>query len=539
MAGALVQFSQILRAPEAPVPESEALPEALDALRVAITVFDKDMRVVYINQHFNYLFRSMPDRKDLLGSSYEDLIRHEVDGGEIAADSLDAGLAEFIAKRNAQFRIGEYRPFDIALADGRIVEIKVRPTKTGGWIALWTDVTQARHTLMRFEDVTELSTDAVAFYDEADLLIACNDGYAALVGVSSPEQIKGKSFADITQRAVESDQFIMDLDIDFVAQRLAMRQVPTAVYTLQTRSGTSYLVRDRATRDGGRAVAFTDVTDGRRTELALDEQIQALKRTQSALASLRAESFRQASYLADVTRKLGAARAEAGVAKTALLRTMSHELKTPLNAIIGFADLLQTPGATWSPLQVVEYAGLIHAGGMNLLRLLNQILDLTRIAGGRYELRREPLDGRMMMRDVRDSFTERANAKALTVNDAGCLSHVSVDADESALRSMLGQLVDNAVNFTPNGGAVELSVDVMGTYGRFTVADNGYGVEPEDLQRILEPFEQVGRGTADHRGGAGLGLTLTKALAELHGGSLTLQSAAGRGFTAVLELPLA
>jgi signal transduction histidine kinase len=532
-----LKLSQILHAPTE-APESDLLPEALDALRVAITVFDSQMRLVYANQHFNYLFRSMPDRDELTGITYEHLIRREIDGGEIAETALIGGVNEFIARRYAQFRKGEYHPLDLELSDGRIVEIKARPTKDGGWIALWTDVTHARHTLMRFEDVTELSTDAVAFYDEADRLIACNDGYARMVA-SSPDQLKGLSFVDILRRAVESDQFLIDPDVDFVAQRVGMRQVPSAVYTLQTKAGSSYLVRDRATRDGGRAVVFTDVTDSRRTEAALDEQLQALRRTQSALASLRAESLRQASYLADVTRKLGAARAEAGVAKTALLRTMSHELKTPLNAIIGFADLLRTPGVTWTPLQVVEYADLIHAGGMNLLRLLTQILDLTRIAGGRYDLRREPLNARLSMRDVCESFAERAREKAITFGEVKGEGEIVVDADETALRNMLSQLVDNAVNFTPKGGTVDLTVDRMGTYARFTVADNGPGVEPEDLQRILEPFEQVGRGTADHSGGAGLGLTVTKALAELHGGSLTLKSVFGRGFTAVLELPVA
>jgi two-component system cell cycle sensor histidine kinase PleC len=526
-----------MHASESEAPASAFLPEALDALRVALTVFDADMRLVYANRHFNYLFRSMPDRETLIGAKYEDLIRREVEGGEIAPAALLPGLATFIARRQAQFRVGEFRPMDVALSDGRIIEIKARRTKSGGWIALWTDVTQARHDLMRFEAVTELSSDAVAFYDKADKLVMCNDGYAKMVGLTSPDQLKGLFFADIVRRAVESDQFVIDADIDFVAQRTAMRRVPTAAYTLQTKSGTSYLVRDRATRDGGRAVVFTDVTDNRRTEAALDEQIQALKRTQHALASLRAESVRQASYLEDVTRQLGAVKAEAGTAKTALMRTMSHELKTPLNAIIGFADLLRTPGANWSPLQVVEYADLIHTGGLSLLRLLNQILDLTRIAGGRYDLRRDRLDAKLTMQDVQANFAERAQAKSIAINANACVSGVIVDADENALRGMLAQLLDNAINFTQAGGKVDLMVNRAGPRVRFVVSDNGPGVEPEDLERILEPFEQVGRSTSDHQGGAGLGLTLAKSLAELHGGSLAVESVPGHGFTAMLELP--
>lgn len=530
---------QVLRAAQAEAPDWELLTAALDALRVAITVFDSEMRLVYANQHLNYLFRSLPDRQELLGKTYAELVCLEAEGGEIAPQALVQGVDEFVEAHVSQFRKGEFQPRDIELSDGRIVEIKVREVKGGGWIVLWSDVTQARHTLMRFEDVTELSTDAVAFYDKNDRLVACNEGFARMVGVKSPDDIRGLFFADVVRRAVESNQFIIEKGVDLVEQRIAMRRVPTAAYTLQSKNGSSYLVRDRATRDGGRATVFTDVTDNRRTKAALDEQVQALKRTEQALASLRAESVRQASYLADVTRKLGAVQAEAGAAKTALLRTMSHELKTPLNAIIGFADLLRTPGVNWSPLQVIEYAELIHAGGLNLLRLLTQILDLTRIAAGRYELRRETLDGGLVVADVLDAFAGRAEAKSIALVNAGTSPDAVVEADETALRNMLGQLVDNAVNFTPVGGRIEVKAARMAAHVLFAVTDNGPGVAPEDLERILEPFEQAGRGIADHQGGAGLGLTLAKALAELHGGSLTVKSGPGQGFTAMLELPAA
>lgn len=536
-----MNFTLLHPASRAPAnkPETARLPQALDSLRVAITMFDADRRLVYANRHFNYLFRSMPDRDCLIGERYEDLIRREVDGGEIAPEALAQGVSKFIAQRTAQMREGEYRPVDIKLADGRIIEIKTRRTADGGFIALWTDVTHARHTLMRFEDVTELSTDAVAFYDTADRLIACNEGYAKMAGAASPDELKGLCFSDVIRHAVESGQFEIDPDIDFVAQRIAMRRVPTAAYTLKTKTGSSYLVRDRATRDGGRAVIFTDVTDHRRTETALNEQIEALKRTQQALASLRAESLQQANYLEDLTRKLGAAQAEAGAAKTALLRTMSHELKTPLNAIIGFADLLRTPGAEWSPAQVAEYAGLIHSGGLGLLRLITQILDLTKIASGRFELRREKLTAQSVLCEVHDAFAEAAREKSLVLAKGPAADDAMVYADEGALRTMLSHLVDNAVSYTPAGGRVELSVEHAHMHVRFAVSDNGPGVDEKDLARILEPFEQVGRGTADHKGGAGLGLTLTKALADLHGGALKVHSTPGQGFIATLELPAA
>jgi two-component system cell cycle sensor histidine kinase PleC len=535
-----LKLSPIARAVEpAPPDETESpalLAGALDSLRVAITIFDEQLNLLYANQHFDYLFRSMPPRQSLTGKSYDDLVRLEVASGEIARPSLRAGIEAYVVHRRDQFRKGQFRPLDIHLADGRIVEIKARQTPSGGWIALWSDVTEARHVLMRFEDVTELSTDAVAFYSHDDKLIACNEGYARMVGVAGPEQLKGLSFTDVLRRAVQSGRFAIDPDLDFVAQRVGLRRLQAAAYTLETKTGEAYLVRDRATRDGGRAVVFTDVTDSKRTQYALDEQIAALKRTEQALTNLRAESVRQASYLEDVTRKLGAVEAEAGTAKTALMRTMSHELKTPLNAIIGFADLLRVSGAALPAEQIVEYAGLIHAGGHTLLRLLNQILDLTRIAGGRYTLHRERLEAQRIVRDVQERFAERAHGKSIVFNETPGDAQVTVDADEGALRAILGQLTDNAVNFTPQGGQVTFTVERNGPHVRFVVSDNGPGVADDDIARILEPFEQVGRGTTDHKGGAGLGLTLAKALAELHGGSLTVASVPGAGFTATLEL---
>jgi hypothetical protein len=124
---------------------------ALDRLRVAVTVFDRNERLTYCSQHFNYIFRALPDRAALIGKSYEELIRMELAWGEINADSISGGPDAFVATRRAQFKAGEYAPFDIELADGRIIEIKTRCIPQGGWIVLWGDATQARHLLRRLE----------------------------------------------------------------------------------------------------------------------------------------------------------------------------------------------------------------------------------------------------------------------------------------------------------------------------------------------------------------------------------------------------
>ena len=151
-------------------------------------------------------------------------------------------------------------------------------------------------------------------------------------------------------------------------------------------------------------------------------------------------------------------RGEADATKKTFLRTMSHELKTPLNAIIGFSDLLVQMCDRFGPEQVKEYAGLIHAGGNNLLRLLNQILDLTKIAGGKFELSRTRLDAGGALWIACDGLVERAAAKGITLDASACPVGLLVDADEAAFGQMIHQLLDNALAFTPPGGTVRLSV---------------------------------------------------------------------------------
>ncbi len=512
--------------------------EALHCLRVAITIFDAAERLVFVNEHFNYLFRSLPPRDELIGLSYEDLIRLELAGHEIAGPGVPQDVDRFVAERRSQFTEGDYQPRDIQLADGRIVEIKARRTSSGGWIALWTDVTAARHVLGRLQNAIALSADAFAFFNSKDRLVLCNGEYAEVNGAEAPEDLIGQSFADLVRKqAARGLVTSAEGPQAWVERCLEIHRLPAGAMTVETASGTAYLMRDRATGDGGRIVALTDVTEHHRVEKTLAEQTRTLDKTRRALAKSQAESSRQASYLADLAHKLDQAAAEADSTKTTLLRTMSHELKTPLNAIIGFSDLLDSMADRLAPEQVKEYAGLIHQGGKNLLRLINHILDLTKISAGRYELRRTNVDAGSLLWLAKDEFETQAKKKNIVLDADCCPVGLFVHADENALAAMTRHLIENAVTFTQDGGVVRLSVSKDGNAVRIRVCDNGPGVPANDLERILQPFEQGGRGTTDHPDGGGLGLTLVKAFCELHGGALKIESA--DGFTATIELPAA
>jgi two-component system cell cycle sensor histidine kinase PleC len=532
----LARVAVIAPAEAADVDSSPELLEALDALRVAVTLFASGERLTYCNRHFNHLFRSMPPREELYGYSYAELIRLEVKGGEIAP--LDADIESFVARRCAQFREGEFEPRDIPLTDGRIVEIKARRTKRGGWIALWSDVTEARHSFMRQEDLVALSADAFAFWDRKDRLLLCNDAFARIHGHSDPQSLQGCTFESLLRQSIANERFVTKAGTEaWIAQQLDAHRRPAGAATIAAASGEAFLVRDRATRDGGRATVYTDITEQRRAEAAFSEQSRTLSRTRRALAKSQVQAQQQQSYLADLTRRLGEAEADADSAKTALLRTMSHELKTPLNAIIGFADLMQMSPDLFSKEQIGEYAGVIGSAGKSLLKLINQILDLTKISAQRFPLQMTNIAVGGALWLAMDGSRAKAEQKAITLTVGDCEPDVLVRADENAFGNILAQLIDNAVTFTQAGGEVRISAARHGSMVRVTIADNGLGVAPHDLARILQPFEQAVRGTHEHAQGAGLGLPLAKALAEIQGGSLSLVSTLGNGFTASVELP--
>jgi signal transduction histidine kinase len=507
--------------------EETPLLQALDSLRVAIAVFDSELRLEYANAHLGYIFRGLPPISSLIGKRYAELLRLELP--EIAPASLTGGPEQFIAFCLAQLGDQAWAPRDIFLLDGRIIEIKARRDRMGRFVLLWNDVTDARQQFGRLEEAIRLSADAFAFYDSHDRFVTGNALYADLADVPL-EQLKGQSFEQIVRRVAATGHVVMDLpEEEWVARRVRRHTTVKAADTLQTASGNAYLVRDCSTPDGGRALVFTDITEKTRAE-------NALAQTQSVLESTRDAAQRQTGYLADLTKRLNSATAQADNAKTMLLRTMSHELKTPLNAILGFSDLMNALADNLAPAQIREYAGLIHHGGSNLLKMLNQIMDLTKISAGRYELRKVPVDAGSILWLARENFSAKAEIKQIAIDAENCPAGLLVASDETVLGSMLNALLDNAITFTQQGGTVILSAAQCADGVRLTVTDNGPGVAAADLIRIQQPFEHAGR-VADHASGAGLGLTLVKAFAELHGGRLEIESSPGEGFAAIVTIP--
>jgi two-component system cell cycle sensor histidine kinase PleC len=229
----------------------------------------------------------------------------------------------------------------------------------------------------------------------------------------------------------------------------------------------------------------------------------------------------------------------ANLAKSRFLATMSHELRTPLNAILGFSEVMKTElfGPMDNP-TYREYAGNILDSGRHLLHLINEILDLTRIESGRYELHEEPLRLADTADECHKLLKLRADSKGLQVTDDFEADLPAVWADQRAMRQICLNLMSNALKFTPKGGRITLRVGATEDGGQFlAVCDNGPGIPQDEIPKVLQAFGQGALSQQNAEGGTGLGLAIVQNLIELHGGSLSLTSELRKGTVAKVMLP--
>jgi cell cycle sensor histidine kinase DivJ len=239
--------------------------------------------------------------------------------------------------------------------------------------------------------------------------------------------------------------------------------------------------------------------------------------------------------------RLQSARAEAEVAnawKDRLLANVSHELRTPLNAILGFAEILGEPAlAPSDPAKQREYAKIIHASAEHLLSMVNLILDTSKIAAGTFRILPEPFALEPLIADCCDMVRLKAEAGAITLEQAPITDVGELVADKRACRQILLNLLANAVKFTDRGGRVVVGAAAHGDQTHIFVADTGLGIPADSLSRLGDPFFQVRNDYDRSFEGAGLGLSLVRGLVGLHGGALRVESIAGVGTRVTVRLP--
>jgi signal transduction histidine kinase len=349
--------------------------------------------------------------------------------------------------------------------------------------------------------------DGLSVFDRQGRLIAWNSRFVEMLDLPRPLRADTTLHDVLSLLADRGDFGDVEPTAD-VTVRLARfyRDIPKMAEWV-TPAGRTLLLRRRTMQGGLVVTLYTDVTERKAGE-----------------------------------RKLMQAWAEADVAnraKSEFLANMSHELRTPLNAIIGFSEVIcsEILGPV-TDRKYLEYIEDIHASGLHLLAIVNDVLDMSKIEAGKLELTHELLNVQQVIHDAVRMVSDRAHSRGLEIVVRLPSDDVAVFADERAIKQIALNLLSNAIKFAYEGTQIEIRAAFDRSGGVvIEVADRGIGMTEAEIIRAMQPFGQIRAAATRSHSGTGLGLPITKGLIEAHGGSLVIESKPGEGTLARITLP--
>jgi len=501
-----VDITPLARAEAAARERATMLQSMLDNTRHGIALYGPDRRLLVANPLAARLAFLRPEEMTP-GRSLEEMVALQLERGFFGTGEEALALAE------QALRVDRSQPErkQRTMPDGRVLETASDPTPDGGFVVTWSDITalaRAEEAAQRRAGFLQAMLDnirhGIALFDAENRVVAANPVFRQLLDL--PEEVvePGRPYTDFVDLLQSRGEYGEGEAGLAVARAIKSRDRRQTVRSVRTRpNGTVLEIVSDPTPDGGWVLTFTDVTEDRRIRAELE----------------RAKEAAEA----------------ANRAKSRFLATMSHELRTPLNAVIGFSEAIM---ADPDPVRGREYLRSIHEAGRHLLSLIDDILDVTRAETTGFQVSEGEVDVLALAEGSVRVMRATAAAAQVTLEAELPPALPLVRADELRLRQVLLNLLSNAVKFTPAGGVVRLAAEVEPAGDLvLRVSDTGIGIPPEEIPRAFEPFTQLDGSLSRRFPGSGLGLYLSRALAEAQGAELTLESAPGAGTMAVLRIP--
>ncbi|MEO3429876.1 PAS-domain containing protein [Pelagibius sp. CAU 1746] len=488
----------------------QRLRESIESLAGGFALFDVNEKLVLCNRRYGDLYAGV---RDMLvpGMSFEELITAAARSGNIPEASENAEL--WVHKQLQHFR-NPGRPFEVELRDGTWFRVAERRTANGGFVVISTNITELRrreselrsigeelrHKNVLLDAALDNMAQGLAMFDVNQRMIICNQRFLDLYNLPANMAQPGTELSDILSYTADMEDLTPEQ-----AKILRQRRLATAASPEETTmqdflsNGRVINVVHRPMPGGGSLATYDDVTG---------------------------------SYSAERQLRIAKEEAElASRAKSDFLANVSHELRTPLNAIIGFSEIIKDQ--LFGPMgnqRYREYAIDIHDSGTHLLSLINDILDLSKIEAGKFELHEEAINLERATKSCFRIMRDRAEEAGVVLEHRFPAQVPNLRADPRAVKQILLNLLSNAVKFTDPGGRVLVYSSINQEGGLVLhVEDTGIGIAEADIAKAMAPFGQVDSSLSRKYEGTGLGLPLTRHLVDLHDGNLTLSSNMGQG----------
>ncbi|HUK06699.1 MAG TPA: PAS-domain containing protein [Stellaceae bacterium] len=485
------------------------LGDALESIPDALLLIDAEDRIVLCNSRYRALHHEIEDML-MPGVAFSDVVA----AFSVRLHPNDPAAAEAWRRQ----RIRRHGLFDSWIIrrphNGRWYHISERPTAEGGTVLMQIDITDLKRREQEFAEKTQLLQATLDNMQQgllvldADLCVkAWNYRLLQLLDVEPDVVETGKPVIELFRAIGNRGEYgAGDIETLIRGRMEQLRKLDPPIRERRRPDGTVMEQRRVRMPDGGILITYNDITETRRVE----------------------RDLRRAKDEAELASR----------SKTEFLANMSHEFRTPLNAIIGFSDVLvgQLFG-TLGDARYADYARDIRDSGLHLLNLINDVLDVAKIEFGKVEITDETVDFGAVVDSCVRLMRERAETAGVKLRVELAPELPALRGDSRRLKQILINLLSNSVKFTPGGGSITISATADPRGFRVCVSDTGIGIAPEDLETALSPFGQIDSRLARKYQGTGLGLPLTKAMTELHGGTLELRSSPGQGTAATVFLP--